>query len=57
MMGNILRKLIYFFFPTIKEYHKFLKSQTNQIPLIQYVKFIYRGGVNTFIGQYTRIAK
>lgn len=43
-MGNILRKLIYFFFPTIKEYHKFLKSQTNQIPLIQYVKFIYRGG-------------
>lgn len=49
-MRIILKRIVYFLFPTLKKYHRFLKSQSNNISFIQYITYwlsiIYkRGGV------------
>lgn len=38
-MKNILRQLVYFLFPPIKKYHRFIKSQTSAVTFGQWCRF------------------
>ena len=42
-MNVVLKKIIYFVFPVIKDYHEFLLSQTNKVTMSQYLKFRWGG--------------
>lgn len=38
-MKRIIRLIVYFFFPPLKKYHKFLKSQTSSVSFKQWCRF------------------
>lgn len=38
-MKNILRTIVDFFFPPLRKYHKFMKSQTSKVPFRQWCRF------------------
>lgn len=38
-MKKIIRKMAYLFFPSLKKYHRFMKSQSCRVSFLEYVRF------------------
>lgn len=47
-MRNTIRSIVYFFFPPLKKYHKFMKSQTNVVTFKQWLNYWLSNDKSTY---------